>query len=323
MLLPVKSHISHFYLQHSQLTETGHTERRIIRRVVNRIRSVSSHNTSQTKAFSLDARGQGQSIRTREFSPLPPKTTMRKGPLPPNSVSDGRFIRVSGADISSETRYELENKYSISITPVCINGKEIGYIFGSHTSRDIGQILLLCHGDGRFSDDFTKPADVGLKFVAPPNGRLHILSDELFTKRVAEGNVEYSDPIYKTGNSESVKNYFLGALHPSTYALGNPEKLANHIRYLKDENKPINVMVINSKAEIIRLADVIQGVNDTLHRMPELICGHCRPEDFSVKDVAVKYKYPRSATSRDPAFTPRFEKYKGGYWEAGRSKQAS
>lgn len=288
MLKPVSAsrlHIPRFHSHCSGSAETRHTAHRIIQRLSNRIHSAftreggqkSSDNGIQERSVKTYNQNITEYQKKSGISPVSPGAyKMKTGPLSRERLSDGAHIDVTRPGITADTRSEIEKDFNISITPVCIGGKEIGYVFGS-APENVDQIYLTCHGYGCHQKDFIKPSGVSLKFIVPENTNalVHVGED---IQKVAEGTMEYNKPgeqIYDSESIRPVRNYLLEAI---TGRLSHqPEWMGYCVKQLKDTGKPINVMVLNPNATGIHLTDVIQGLNDTFKRMPGLVCGHCRP----------------------------------------------
>ncbi|EBP0843364.1 hypothetical protein NW381_001355 [Salmonella enterica] len=248
--------------------------------------------------------------------PLPPK--LRVAPLGLGTLSTGSGIDVLAPWLTQEARLNLENNYDISITPVRVCGKEIGYVFGQSRS-DVGKIYLSCHGNGRNQVDFEKPVGVALKFIAPNNHRLFCEPSE--TENVAKGDILYkekNEQIYAADSKKNLKNYYLSGFEPDTvrdFLHADSINCAKDVQDLKNKGTPINLMVLNPYAEGIHLKDVIQGVNDTFHRMPELILSHCRGENENAKGAYPLYKKSEDIEkTRDPEFISNSEKRMAGDW---------
>ncbi|WNI88019.1 putative adhesin [Citrobacter portucalensis] len=246
---------------------------------------------------------------------------LRRGPVGIGELSTGSGITVSKSWVTEEARCNLEKKYNISITPVIVEGKEIGYVFGQNRS-DIGKIYLNCHGTSKNVNDFEKPVGVALKFVTPKDHNL-IASSARLADNVAEGRVLYETPSEQTNgadNKKTLKNYSLSGF-TERFHYGNSENCAISAGALKFKGKPINLMVLNPNAKGIHLTDVIQGVNDTFHRMPELILAHCRGENNNSEDAMpslidniLRKPEPVTKKMRWPEFMPNSEKRMAGNW---------
>ncbi|EAZ1917562.1 TPA: hypothetical protein O7Y06_002859 [Salmonella enterica] len=277
MLKPVSVHTSRFHHHRSEPAKTGHAVRRIIQRLSRCMPSFYMKGASQKFP---DAGIQERAVRSCHQNMSAPGT----GPLSLKPLSDGAHIDVSAPGITASARSKLEKEFNISVTPVYISGKEIGYVFGD-SPENINQIHLTCHGYGCNQRDFVKPAGVSLKFIVPEN-TLAMVEDGEVIRKVAEGRIEYRDPdeqICDAGSTRTVKDYLLEAVTGDhhTRITHNADGLAFYIKQLKDTGKPVNVMTLNPNATGIHLTDVIQGLNDTFRQVPGLICGHCRPENAS------------------------------------------
>ncbi|EBG6971117.1 hypothetical protein F0858_20215 [Salmonella enterica] len=244
--------------------------------------------------------------------PLPPKPRM--GPFGWGKLSTGSGITVSAPWLTEKKRRDLEKKYDISVTPVRTGCKEIGYVFGQ-TPGNIGQIYLDCHGSAKDELDFEKPVGVALKFVATKN---HILVNRpvQLASNIAKGRVLYKkadEQIFDYDSKKMLKNYKLSGFQDNEGRyFGNAENCAKHVHELKAKGTPINYMVLNPGADGVHLKDVIQGVNDTFHRMPELILSNCRAESEDAETVSPSYRH--TGKKRDPKFTPNSEKRMAGNW---------
>lgn len=248
--------------------------------------------------------------------PLPPKPRM--GPVGYGKLSIGSGITISGQWLTEENLRNLEKKYDISITPVRVCGKEIGYIFGQ-APRDIGRIFLDCHGSGMDVEVFEKPVGVTLKFIAAKNRVLNLIGGERFlTKNVAKGRVLYKktdEQIYESDSKKMLKNYSLSGFEPDSYNYYCDSKnCAKNVKKLKNKGTLINLMVLNPYADGVYLKDVIQGVNDTFRRMPELILSNCRGESENAKNTYPSYRLWGIGKARDSEFTPNSEKRMAGDW---------
>ncbi|ENT2754148.1 putative adhesin [Escherichia coli] len=251
--------------------------------------------------------------RIEEQSPLPPPLPpkLRRGVFGWEELSTGSNIEVSKTWLTEETRLNLEKKYDISITPVFVGNKEIGYVFGQNR-RDVGKIYLSCHGSGEDVEKFEKPASVNLKFIAKDGHDLLVFSESALTKHVAKNHIAYKNPdkqVYAYDNKEMLKNYHL--MGDTEWRYKDSEKCAMDVAALKRERMPINLMVLNPNAEEIHLKDVIQGVNDTFRRMPELILSNCRGEDDKLR-LSLPAVSPGRGLGRE--FMPNSEKRMAGDW---------
>ncbi|ELH9453249.1 hypothetical protein RQX78_003801 [Salmonella enterica] len=298
MLKPVSSshfHIPRFHSHRSESAETRHTAHRIIQRLSNSMRSASSRwaerkscdNGIQERSVKTYNQSITNSQKKSETPSVPPGSDkMRTGPLSRERLSDGEYIDVSRPGITADIRSSLEKDLNISITPVYIGGKEIGYVFGS-TPENVDRIYLRCHGYGSNKKEFIKPSGVSLKFIVPENTiALARVGEDI--QKVAEGTMAYNKPdeqIYDSESIRPVRDYSLEAV--TDRLLHQPEWMGYCVKQLKDMGKPLNVMVLNPNATGIRLSDVIQGLNDTFKRMPELVCGHCRPITESATTLRV------------------------------------
>lgn len=181
---------SHQYIQKS--SGTSHLGNRIIRNDMRNIshRLGTPHSQERTNhGPRIQERSIKQQIHeNQKNAPI----RLRTGPLRPGQLSDGSGIRtdIPVSVLCDRTRCDMEKEYGISITPIMVNGREIGHVYGTHTSRDVEQIFLLCHGRGMDVEEFKKPIDVSLKFVIP-KGYLGKLVPFKLAERVAEGNVLY------------------------------------------------------------------------------------------------------------------------------------
>lgn len=49
-------------------------------------------------------------------------------------------------------------------------------------------------------------------------------------------------------------------------------------------------MILNPNAYGVHLKDLIEGINDTFYRVPELIFDHCRAENENAEIVKISYR---------------------------------
>ncbi|HAK5293708.1 TPA: hypothetical protein H1V50_003856 [Salmonella enterica] len=113
-----------------------------------------------------------------------------------------------------------------------------------------------------------------------------------------------------------LKNYYLCGFE-TDFDLGyhtDSTHCAKNVQKLKNKGTPVNLMVLNPHAEGIHLKDVIQGVNDTFRRMPELILSNCRGENENEKTAFTSYQFRGIGKTRDPEFVPNAEKRMAGNW---------
>ena len=147
------------------------------------------------------------------------------------------------------------------------------------------------------SNSFIKPKGIDLKFVVPDN-TTHLGFEMMDIANAARGKIIYEKPdeqIYDSKTCKVVPNYWLDGkreMHLGQVS-NNPVLLANHIKELKNEGCTSNVMVLNPNAKNIQLTDVLQGLNDTFGRVPELISSNCRGdyssgEEFPEKRTVVR-----------------------------------
>lgn len=249
------------------------------------------------------------------ISALPPLLPEpRMGPVGRGELSTGSGITVSAPWLTEESRRDLEKKYDISVTPVRTGGKVIGYVFGQRP-EDIGKIFLFCHGTGEDTVDFEKPAGVALKFIAAKNHLLFV-NEHSLVENVAKGRVIYKkkdEQIYNYDSKKMIKNYdFDGFYEGQEYHYST--NCAKHVHELKNKGIPINLMVLSPYVHGVYLKDVIQGVNDTFRRMPELILGNCRGENEYAKTESSPYRPGAPGKKRNSEFMPNSEKRMAGDW---------
>lgn len=309
---------SHQYIQKSN--GTSHLGNRIIRNDMRNIshRLGTPHSQERTNhGPRIQERSIKQQIHeNQKNAPI----RLRTGPLRPGQLSDGSGIRtdIPVSVLCDRTRCDMEKEYGISITPIMVNGREIGHVYGTHTSRDVEQIFLLCHGRGMDVEEFKKPIDVSLKFVIP-KGYLGKVVPFKLAERVAEGNVLYKKKdgqIYEAGEEKMLPNYLLSDNISNNDSLltESPKKCAEFVRDMKNKGKPFNLLQINMFANNISLKDVIQGINDTFHRMPTLILACCRGESDFAETVSPSFRRHITGKERDPKFAPRLEKHIASDW---------
>ncbi|WP_162785949.1 hypothetical protein [Salmonella enterica] len=246
------------------------------------------------------------------FPPLLPE--LRTGPVGRGELSTGSGITISAPWLTEETRRDLEKKYDISVTPVRTGGKEIGYVFGQRPG-DIGKIFLFCHGTGEDTVDFEKPVGVALKFVVAKNHDIYVNAHSL-VENVAKGRVIYKktdEQIYNSDSKKMIKNYDLDGFYEG-HEYHYSTNCAKHVHELKNKGIPINLMVLSPCAHGVYLKDVIQGVNDTFRRMPELILGNCRGENEYAKIESSPYRFGAPGKKRNSEFMPGSEKRMAGDW---------
>lgn len=276
-------HFQHLHQRTHNSSKTGHLGSRIIR-VRDGIHNVFHHKKTE-----------GDSVKTGIFHRFVKKTPV--GPLSgtKNRLSNGSHICVSDVWEKKDVMHDIEKSFNITITPIYLSGKEIGYIFGN-SPDNINQIYLSCHGT-KSSNSFIKPKGIDLKFVVPDN-TTHVGSEMMDIANAARGKIIYEKPdeqIYDSKTCKVVPNYWLDGkreMHLGHVSY-NPVLLANHIKELKNEGCTSNVMVLNPNAKNIQLTDVLQGLNDTFGRVPELISSNCRGdyssgEEFPEKRMVVR-----------------------------------
>ncbi|EBP0843347.1 hypothetical protein NW381_001336 [Salmonella enterica] len=176
---------------------------------------------------------------------------------------------------------------------------------------------MSCHGSGVDVEKFEKPARVNLKFIAKDGHDLGGGSEFALAKHVAKNHIVYKNPdkqVYAYDNKEMLKNYHLMGHTERRHK--DSEKCAMDVAALKRKGMPVNLMVLNPNAEGIHLKDVIQGVNDTFRRMPELILSNCRGEDDKLRP-SLPAVSPGRGLGRE--FMPNSEKrMAGGCFRKGR-----
>ncbi|ELH9453250.1 hypothetical protein RQX78_003802 [Salmonella enterica] len=278
MLKPVSSshfHIPRFHSHRSESAETRHAVHRIIQRLSQCIPSFYMKGVSW-KCHDAGIQERAVKICRRNM------TVPGAAPLSRKPLSDGTHIDVSGPGITASTRCRLEKEFNISITPVYIGGKEIGYVFGD-APENISQVHVTCNGDTRNQREFVKPAGVSLKFISPENAQVMVENGEAFRKG-AEGNIEYrsaDESISDTWSIKPVKDCLLETVSGDNYPriVPDPDRLAFYVKQQKDAGKPVNVMMLNPNATGIHLTDVIQGLSDTFRQISGLLYGYSRPEN--------------------------------------------
>lgn len=100
--------------------------------------------------------------------PLPelPGSSRANRPLPPLPARESPAPRISAVStVPPGIPAALAKKFQVWITPLRLDGVELGHLFSPRTT--FGQCILLCARVGHPHDTFDKPDDVALAFATP------------------------------------------------------------------------------------------------------------------------------------------------------------
>lgn len=198
-------------------------------------------------------------------------------PLPgPSQRIDGSGIEVSGSDVPADLRAELERKYGVTVRPLVIAGREIGYrLEGDITPSDT--VMVSCHGDGVGQGVFSKPADVEFRFAAPRNMVLDSATRRYALLLTNRAPFDHDDSqVYGADVKYAVDYQLSGGIH-TTAAMA-----AEFLHRMREAGTPLpfDVALVNGHADGVRFSHLTLALQDSLQgKLRTLICHFCRPQD--------------------------------------------
>lgn len=197
-------------------------------------------------------------------------------PLLADQLAPGQHIQASSTNLPQAARLELMARYNIDITPVILDGKEIAYVFHAK-GKYRPTMMFSSHGNGTEGRTFTKPGGVECQFATPDNTVMASRTME-YARRLRDGQIAIAEEqIYVSPPRLNSTNYALDG------GIGTqPQDVAQLIGEMNRDGaaRPFDFVLLNREAKNVYFADLMTGLQQTMHRLPTTLIAHfCRPKN--------------------------------------------
>ncbi|MET0382746.1 MAG: hypothetical protein ABW032_04910 [Burkholderiaceae bacterium] len=178
----------------------------------------------------------------------------------------------------------LRSQHGIDITPLVLDGRVIGHVFGG--GKENPTLMLSCHGNGKSKGgprEFEKPATMDFNFAAPRNTVLGS-STVNYLQDFRNGRVSFDDPS-QTCDQPGAKmiDYRLSG------RIGTKkDQMAELVGAMKRDpaRKQFDTVLLN-QSEKLRFSDFLRAVEQTFgdDTYQKMVCHFCRPEQADAPRV--------------------------------------
>jgi len=229
----------------------------------------------------------------------------------PRAAGGSGAARPRPADPSPQQLAELASRHDIDITPIMVDGREIGHLYRGSAAASDGPatVMLSCHGTAvNESATLRKPARMDFDFAAPTNTILHSSTKEFF-RRYRDGQVAFTDPsqVYDEPDREMTDYRLTGNIGTTAQEMA---QLVGAMHQGGSGGK-FDMVLLKPSADI-HLSTLLRGLRETLGEdaYSKMVCHFCRPKEAAAQgfDVASNFSgAPPWSPSAGPVPVPAFE----------------